>query len=181
MIKVELKIKESDIQNIVSNLTKIATQIVDVAKVGVKRTASEIYEQAYADVPRDTGALANSLYRDTDFDGTTIKASIGHGGEYNQVNLVTEEETDSYAVERHETFYAEGNSKWLELALVAAESDYQSNLETVLIPYFATGVVPPDDIDDTENRIDPLNILGSKAQRWKDIQEGFSTWSDLAD
>lgn len=170
-MKIEIKIKTSGVKEFSRNMNKISKGVLPTGKAAIKKVAQGVYEEAYKEVPRDTGALANTLYRDTYMEKSKVVSNIGHGGAFNQMNPVTGLSAESYAVERHEKISGNYSSKWLELAFRNAEAEFDSTVGDSFKNYFETLQVPVDELEDRENRQEPLNIEGSKAYAYKMKQE----------
>lgn len=168
----QIKIKASGTKMLQKNLEALRPKVLQTGKASVKIAGKGVYDQALFDTPRDTGALANSMFRDTEATETNVTCIVGHGGEYKQYNPVTGLSTDYYAAERHEFMGGAFTNKWLEIALVAQEGEFNQVLKDNFGKLFATGEATVDDLPDKENRIGDLNIEGSRAYAYKQRMQG---------
>ncbi len=179
--RARIKIKASSLKKVQKNLKELEPKALLVGKAVVKSVSNEIYLNALANVPKDTGALANSLFRDTEVENFKVSSVVGHGGEFMQINPVTNLSTDYYAAKRHEMVDGKFSSKWLEKASRDNRENYSSALKEGFGNLFDKDTVLKDDLPDKEHRVGPLNITGSKAYAYKQQRQGGKgRWVSLA-
>jgi hypothetical protein len=100
--KISLTFDKSSMDTFINNLEATAQKAADGAYNGIDYLTDLIYLRSVASCPVDTGALQSSAYEEIEMDGDEIKANVGYGGKYEQINMATGEFTDGYAVEVHE-------------------------------------------------------------------------------
>lgn len=93
--------------------------------------ADEVIDASLEQIPRKTGALANSTFKDSKTTDTSVQVTFGYGGGNEQVNPETGVSTAEYAVEVHEDLQAmhpNGKAKFLEDPSNEAKATFESRL-----------------------------------------------------
>lgn len=127
MIKAEIEIKQTSINEIANNLKKLRPLVLNAGVDGIGDIQEDIYKTARLLCPVQTGTLQSTLYMEQDIEGDKIRAIVAHperGSSYDRKNFMTGQMASTYARERHEsprtrreTREAGGTWKWLEKAV----------------------------------------------------------------
>ena len=126
-MKVSLSIKRSSLYRLEALLNDrgrfLSNKVLDASE----SVADEIMYKSAQQVPRETGALANSSFVEKDRQGVRF----GYGGNNIQVNPKTGQTTDDYMVAVHEdltAFHAVGKAKFLEDPINESLAEIESKL-----------------------------------------------------
>lgn len=99
-------------------LARAAMNIIEVGQESLLDMAEELELESLNQVPRASGALASSIFRqviDLDYDNTIIR--VGYGGDHDRYNEVRKMMTSEYMIPVHERLdrnHPVGKAKFLE-------------------------------------------------------------------
>lgn len=119
----------------IKDLTKHGKSVESGVEEFSENFVEAIMEESSSQVPRQTGSLANSTYVNNESDSKTVKFEFGYGGGNEQINPISGQSTDEYAVEVHENLAAihpNGKAKFLEDPCREAEGKFASELAKAL-------------------------------------------------
>lgn len=102
----------------IKDLEQYSKEIADLCLEAVIEAEEELIFNSLEQVPRDTGALADSTFQEVQKTDTEVVGTVGYGGGHEQINPKTRESTAEYAVQVHEDLSMPhpngGKAKFLE-------------------------------------------------------------------
>lgn len=117
-MSLSIKMDRSSIRKLEANLEQARWDFLDAGMAAGQEIAEEIMAESRMQIPRETGAAAESGFVEVEReDRHQHKVRFGYGGAATRINPKTGKSTADYIVPLHErldTFHPNGNAKFLE-------------------------------------------------------------------
>ena len=132
MNAVDIKLSESSVSLISSNLQKKVQTVREATNAEMSSFTSHVFERAQQRVPTVTGALSASGNISEQNTDDVLKRVIGYGTSL--TNPTTGRTTASYAVERHEVESPKNpeSYKWLERTMLDSADEFLQRMASAI-------------------------------------------------
>lgn len=125
-----------NIGSLVRNLQLAQKRVEFGAKKAVDTWADKVEEQSLMEVPRDTGSLANSFFRESTMTLEEYSVTVGYGSESVKINPKNSSLTTDYMLEVHENLDKDhpngGKAKFLEDPVRQITEDFLSDSADII-------------------------------------------------
>lgn len=113
-MKIDFEVDKGSIKNLQAHLDRATFLFIKNSREAVRQEVDEIMEESQAQVPFDTGTLAQSAFIEED---TAGNITFGYGGPNDSINPKTGQKSSEYMMvvhERLDVFHPTGKAKFFE-------------------------------------------------------------------